>query len=150
MRTMDTGQESSETTLAPAEASNNRLDCLRVLIVDDSRDTSFPLQKLLELDGHEAKVADDGRSAVEIARQFKPQLVLCDLTLPGGMSGYDVARILRGDARLSSAFLVAVTGSSGERVQEDSARAGFERHLTKPIGQSELRSLAAAARQKRG
>jgi CheY-like chemotaxis protein len=105
-------------------------DALRVLVVDDRRDASFPVQRLLELDGHEVQVADDGPTGVELARRFMPELVLCDLNLPGELTGYDVARALRGDPVMCSVYLVAVTGYSGEDEREEAAQAGFQRHLT--------------------
>jgi CheY-like chemotaxis protein len=116
---------------------------LRVLVVDDCRDASFPVQRLLELDGHQVRVAADGPSGIAMARQFRPQLVLCDLDLAGETSGYDVARALRGDPELHCVYLVAVTGYSGGDEQEQAAQAGFDRHLTKPVGQVELRVLVA-------
>jgi CheY-like chemotaxis protein len=118
-------------------------DALRVLVVDDRRDASFPVRRLLEPDGHQVQVAADGPSGVELARQFKPELVLCDLNLPGELTGYDVARALRGDPAMCSVYLVAVTGYSGEDEREEAAQAGFQRHLTKPVGQVELRALVA-------
>jgi CheY-like chemotaxis protein len=137
---------SRSSDLAAEQAVGDLAAPVRVLVVDDRRDSAFAMQKLLELDGHLVHVAADGTSGVELARRFKPQLVLCDINLPGEMTGYDVARTLRDDPSQRSVYLVAVTGYSGEQFGEAAAEAGFECHLTKPIGQIELRALVTALR----
>ena len=114
---------------------------LRILIIDDQRDASYPLRRLLELDGHRVEVAADGPTGIEAASHFQPQVILCDIGLPGGMNGFDVAQRLRTDPRIGTALLVAVTGYGQDEDRRQSVAAGFDRHLTKPVGQSELRSL---------
>jgi hypothetical protein len=64
----------------------------RVLVVDDNRDAAHSAATLLELDGHTVRTAYTGATGLEVARQFRPDVILCDIGLPGGMSGYDVAR----------------------------------------------------------
>ncbi|MGQ0636815.1 MAG: hybrid sensor histidine kinase/response regulator [Planctomycetaceae bacterium] len=116
---------------------------LRILIIDDQRDASYPLQKLLELEGHEVAVASDGPTGLEMAQRLLPHVVLCDIGLPGSMSGHAVARALRNDQRTSSAVLVAVTGYGQEEDRRRALAAGFDRHLTKPVAQTELRNVFA-------
>src|SRR5262249_2503689 len=64
----------------------------RVLLVEDNRDAAHTAARLLEMAGHEVQTAHIGSVALEIAREFRPDVILCDIGLPGGMSGYDVAR----------------------------------------------------------
>ena len=116
----------------------------RVLVIEDHRDAAETLRLLLELSGHEVRVARTGPAGVEAAREFRPAVVLCDLGLPGGMSGYDVARALRQDPALAEVRLVAVSGY-GQPEDRDRARAaGFDLHLTKPVDPGELRRRLAA------
>src|SRR5207253_7685261 len=70
---------------------------LRILIIDDQRDASYPMRKLLERDGHQVEVAIDGPSGLDSARRLLPQVIICDIGLPGGMNGYEVAQELRAD-----------------------------------------------------
>ena len=135
-----------EAIAAPATRTRASLTApgRRVLVVDDSRDAAETLALLVELSGHEARVAYDGPSALEIARGFQPQVVLLDIGLPG-MSGYDVARAVRADPRLRSALLVAVTGWGADEDRRRSREAGFDLHLTKPTDAAELAAAIDSA-----
>ena len=112
---------------APARAHG-----VRVLVVDDNRDAADTLSALLELLGHRAQVANDGRAALEAMQDFRPQVVFLDLGMPG-MNGYDVARAVRNDRRLDQPLLVALTGWGGEDDRQRTSAAGFDLHLTKPV-----------------
>ncbi len=116
---------------------------LRILVIDDRRDASYPLQVLLTKMGHKVMVASDGPSGVEIAKRETPDVVLCDIGLPDGFDGYAVARELRGFAGTRLTTLVAVTGYGLDEDRRQAFEAGFDRHLTKPVGQPELESLLA-------
>jgi CheY-like chemotaxis protein len=105
---------------------------LRVLVVEDNRDGAEMLRILLQLDGHEVAMAYNGPAAVETARQFRPDVVLCDLGLPG-MDGYAVARALRQDPATAGAYLIVLSGYGQEEVLRKSREAGFDLHLTKPV-----------------
>ena len=70
----------------------------RILVVDDNVDTARGTARLLQLAGHDVRVAHDGRQALEIAHGHRPRFILLDIGLPG-MDGYEVARQLRGDPR---------------------------------------------------
>jgi hypothetical protein len=107
-------------------------EALRVLIVEDNVDSAAMLRDLLELLGHEVEVAYSGPAGVEMARRLRPDVVLCDLGLPG-MDGYGVAAALRQDPAVASARLIAVTGYGQEEEVRRSVEAGFEAHLTKPV-----------------
>lgn len=81
----------------------------RVLVVDDNADVADTLAETLRISQHEVEVAYHGRAALQLAREFKPDVVICDIGLPE-MSGYDVARAFRADPQLSALRLVALTG----------------------------------------
>jgi len=97
----------------------------------------------LELGGHEVEVAHAGDPGVDTARRFHPDIVLCDIGLPGGMDGYAVARALRQDPAFGSIYLVAVTGYGQEEDCRRSREAGFDLHLTKPVDPVYLEELLA-------
>ena len=96
---------------APAETTvpSHTITCRRVLIIEDNIDAADSLREALELDAHQVAVAHDGPAGLALARSFHPEVVLCDVGLPG-MTGYDVARAFRADQVLKRTFLVAVTG----------------------------------------
>ncbi len=121
---------------------------LQVLIVEDNRDAAESLRMLLELQGYRVAVAHTGGAALESARRLRPDLVLCDIGLPGGMDGYAVARALRADSFPPSLRLIALTGYGQEEDQRRAYEAGFDRHLTKPVDPAVLTELldALAAR----
>jgi signal transduction histidine kinase len=121
-------------------ATTRRSAPLRVLIVEDQPDAADTLRDLLELDGCTVAVAYSGHEAVEVAPLFCPELVLCDLGLPG-LNGYEVAARLRQCAETAGARLIALTGYGGEEESQRCREAGFDRHLTKPVGAAELARL---------
>jgi signal transduction histidine kinase len=120
------------------------LKARRVLVVEDHQDTSETLRDLLELAGFEVEIAASGADGVAAARQFHPDVVLCDLGLPG-MNGYEVASTLRRDPATASARLIAMTGYGGEEDRRRSHEAGFDVHLTKPVDPGLLRRLLSEA-----
>lgn len=113
----------------------------RVLVVEDNRDMADMLMELLRMSGYEAAVAYSGADALELARRFKPEAVLCDLGLPGDIDGYELARALRGDVQLKPALLVALTGHGGPSDLQQTREAGFDSHLTKPVDFPVIRNL---------
>jgi signal transduction histidine kinase/ActR/RegA family two-component response regulator len=117
---------------------------IRILIVEDNRDTAETLRDLLELSGCTVAVAYSGAEGVEAARQLRPEVVLCDLGLPG-MDGYQVAAALRQDPDLAGARLIAISGYGQEEDQLRAREAGFDLHLTKPVEFAELRRLLEVA-----
>jgi two-component system CheB/CheR fusion protein len=102
-----------------------------VLIVEDNADAAASLRAGLELDGHEVAVAYDGVTGVRTARELKPEVVLCDIGLPG-MDGYAVAQTLRADEAMKDTFLVALTGYALPEDFRRATEAGFDRHIAKP------------------
>jgi two-component system CheB/CheR fusion protein len=104
---------------------------LRILIIDDNVDAALSLEELLAMDGHELARAYSGPEGIEKVRAFAPDLVLCDIGLPG-MDGYEVAETLRSEPALEVGFLVALTGFAQPEDIERAHRAGFDLHLAKP------------------
>jgi len=113
---------------------------LRVLIVDDNVDAGDTLGMLVELHGHSVKIARGAESAIQIAREFVPELMVCDIGLPG-MSGYAVVEVLRKDQQLARTTFVALTGFGSDEDVAKSMKAGFHYHLTKPFGIEELEKI---------
>ena len=106
--------------------------------MDDHRDAADAMAALLESSGHEVASCYDGPSALEVAKNYRPEAMILDIGLPG-MDGYEVARRLR--QMLPDGLLIALTGWVDE---EDSARArvaGFDYYLAKPVQFTELQKL---------
>jgi two-component system CheB/CheR fusion protein len=122
----------------PSLVSNGRV--LRVLIVEDNADAAESLRDVLEMKGYEVELALNGLAALDTARHWKPDVVLCDIGLPG-MDGYEVARAMREDAVLAPCRLVAVTGYGEEEHRRRAREAGFDRHVLKPIDLDALHRL---------
>jgi signal transduction histidine kinase len=122
---------------APAAAAQPAAKTLRILVIDDNHDSADSAQKLLQALGHEVAVAYSGQDGVETASQFRPEVVLCDLQLPG-MDGYAVARALRQNPALAGCRLIAVSGYGREEDRHRSLEAGFDHHMTKPVEPDEL------------
>jgi CheY-like chemotaxis protein/anti-sigma regulatory factor (Ser/Thr protein kinase) len=116
----------------------------RILVIEDNRDAAESMKILLGLVGHQVETASTGAAGVETARTFQPQVVLCDIGLPGEMDGYAVARALRQEPALASAHLIALTGYAQEDDQRCAREAGFNRHMTKPVDFAELQAMLAS------
>jgi PAS domain S-box-containing protein len=122
----------------PATAAPRR--ALRVLVIEDNLDASDTLQIALTLNGHEVRVAPDGMRGLALALEFSPEVVLCDIGLPG-MDGYEVARAFRARAALRGKFLVALSGYAQPEDLQLARDAGFDRHLAKPTSLDELEQV---------
>ena len=114
-----------------------------IVIIDDRRDASYPLKRILEHMGHEVYIATNGTQGIELARGKKPDVVLCDIGLPG-ISGIEVARELRIYPETNDTYLVAITGYSAEEMREESQHAGFDAFLTKPVSRDGLHKIISA------
>jgi PAS domain S-box-containing protein len=102
-----------------------------VLIVEDNPDAGRTLGDVLELSGHRVRVVTDARSGVALAREVRPDVILCDIGMPE-MDGYDFARAIRSDPVLRRTRLIAVTGYAQPEDDERARQAGFDAHLPKP------------------
>lgn len=117
----------------------------RILVVEDNSGVAESLRDLLDVMGHQVQVADNGLDGVEAALAARPDMILCDLGLPG-VDGYEVARRLKADPGTRDILLVALTGYGQEEDRRRSAEAGFDVHLTKPLRPQELAELLARSR----
>jgi CheY-like chemotaxis protein len=112
----------------------------RILVVDDNADAAESLADLLRLRGHRAEVAYDGPSAMVKLGEGAPEVILCDLGLPG-MTGYDVAREVRAGGR--PVRLIALSGYAQPEDVRRALEAGFDAHVSKPPDPEELARLLA-------
>jgi len=115
----------------PTETAQPTGPSLRVLVVDDNVDTVTTLAMLVQESGHEVRTAYDGSAVLEAALDYRPNLVLLDIGLPG-LNGFEVAKRLRQQPALQNAVLVAMTGYGQESDRQRSQEAGFDHHLVKP------------------
>ena len=127
----------------PTEPVRSTKRRLRVLVVDDDVDTALALETLLCSWGHEVRTAHDGTAAVQAAVDYRPEVVLLDIGLPG-LNGYQVARRLRREPGLENTVLVAVTGYGQASDRKASLEAGFNHHLTKPARLEQLAEILAS------
>ena len=104
----------------------------RVLIVDDNVDAADSLSLLLTLNGHEVRTVYDGPTGIQQAAEFRPDVILLDLGMPG-MDGYQTARKVRELQGLTGLKLVALTGWGQEGDRRRTQEAGFDGHLVKPV-----------------
>jgi len=131
----------TEATAGPAEvapvADLPVAKPLRVLIVEDNVDSAHILQTLLEYHGYHVTVAYNGPAGVSAAKSERPDVVLCDIGLPG-MDGYAVAGALRQSPETVSAHLIAVTGYGRDSDKRKALESGFDMHLVKPVNTQQL------------
>jgi PAS domain S-box-containing protein len=133
-------REAAEHTAADRAPPAAARGAVRVLLVDDNADAAASLSLLLQLGGHTTQVAHSGSEALRLVAEFKPDIVLLDLGLPG-MNGYEVARAIRARPELGRPFLVAVTGWGAPEDRLKSKQAGLDEHLTKPVDISVIELL---------
>ena len=115
---------------------------LRLLVVDDNRDSVDSLSALLRLMGNDVHMAFDGVEAVNAAHSLRPDVVLLDVGLPL-RSGYDAARLIRGESWGRNMVLIALTGWGQEQDRKRSREAGFDHHLVKPVDPKALMKLVS-------
>jgi CheY-like chemotaxis protein len=114
----------------------------RVVIVEDNYVVAESLRVLLDLHGYEVRVAHTGPEGVRLAQEWPPEVVLCDLGLPG-LDGHRVASALRQHPATAQAQLIAVTADNSDAARQRSQEVGFERHLIKPVDPDVLLELLA-------
>jgi PAS domain S-box-containing protein len=116
----------------------------RVLVIDDNVDAADTLGRLVTVFGGEARTAYSGRSGLQGASEFHPDVILLDIGMPG-MDGYETCRRLRAEPASRHAFIVALTGWGQPHDREQALAGGFDAHLTKPADPHVLRALLANA-----
>ncbi len=148
--------ERSQEAAAPAQSAHARStppmpspsSSSRILVVDDLMASAETLMTLLEMEGFEVKIASEGVAALKIAEEFRPDVVLLDIGLPG-MNGFEVAHQLRNQASSRDALLIALTGYGEAESRSRSAQAGFDFHMVKPADVNLLLSMIANPQEAR-
>jgi signal transduction histidine kinase/DNA-binding response OmpR family regulator len=120
----------------------------RILVVDDLAASAETLMTLLEMEGFEVRVAHEGQEALKLAREFRPDVVLLDIGLPG-MNGFEVAHGLRAQPESQGALLIALTGYGEAESRSRSAQAGFDFHMVKPADVNLLLTMLANPQEAR-
>jgi CheY-like chemotaxis protein len=113
----------------------------RILVVDDRPVALSATSRLLELEGHTVRSASTGHAAIRVAREFAPDLVLLDISLPD-ISGYEVFRRLKACESLARTVFVALSGHGYEERMR-ARQIGFDDYLMKPFDIKEVDRLIA-------
>lgn len=116
---------------------------LRVLVVDDLVDAADSLRLLLELWGHDVRVEYSGQRALEVAREFRPQVMLVDVQMPG-MHGGEVARQIKAAPELRKVWVIATSANDPHDQRLKSYARYFNAHLLKPYNLDHLERLLAS------
>jgi two-component system CheB/CheR fusion protein len=116
----------------PLAAHAPRLPGLRLLVAEDSLDAAEALRVLLQFEGAQVHVANDGHGALELLRTHPVDFVVSDLGMPG-LDGYGLIAALRGDAALRTLPCIALTGHGQEPDVQRALSAGFDAHVIKPV-----------------
>jgi signal transduction histidine kinase/CheY-like chemotaxis protein len=137
----------SETELPEASAAidghDPAMQSKRILVIEDNPDMALSMKMLLTHLGYQTELATNGTAGLELARQIRPHVVLCDIGLPG-RNGYEVARELRSDPDTQQAYLIAQSGYGADDDLRKSHDSGFDLHLVKPVDFRELQRVLAA------
>lgn len=132
---------------ATREESASKTDALRILLVDDNIDLVLMLSSALRHQGHTVQVAYTGPDGLRLAQQWRPDVVLLDIGLPG-LDGYEIARRLRADPALRNPGhplkIIAVTGYGRDSDKDLAREAGFDGHLVKPVDFKDLEQMIAS------
>jgi signal transduction histidine kinase/ActR/RegA family two-component response regulator len=135
---------SAERDAAPATAAKGADGRkMQVLVVDDNQDAADSLAALLEIDGFDAHAVYDGASAIQLAAEQAPDMIIMDLGMPG-MDGYETARAIRQRPGAERILMVALTGWGQNDARRRTGEAGFDYHLVKPVELEQLVRLAGA------
>ncbi len=116
----------------------------RILVIEDNLDGAESMRMLLKHMGHDVRIAHSGPAGVVAATDWLPEVVLCDIGLPGGMDGYAVARALRENSNFDGQLLIALTGYGRDEDQQRAKEAGFDFHMTKPVDFNSLQQAVAS------
>jgi signal transduction histidine kinase len=140
--------EASDASLRARKPAGGAKAPARILVVDDLAASAETLMTLLEMEGYQVRTASEGMAALKVAEEFKPDVVLLDIGLPG-MNGFEVAHRLRTQPESRDALLIALTGYGEAESRSRSAQAGFDFHMVKPADVNLLLSMLANPQQAR-
>ena len=118
----------------------------RTLVIDDDPDIADGLGELLELEQFEVRVAHGAETALALAGDFQPQIVMCDVELGSGMNGYELGIALRRIPGLADTYFIALSGHTPSDIREQALEAGYARVLGKPLDLETLRRVLTDAR----
>lgn len=136
-------QQNSVAAADDRDTGGPAASALKVLVIDDMPDVAQALGWMLEAIGHEYRLVHDGRLAVEAATEYRPDVILLDIGLPG-MDGYQVCRALRNNPLFAKIPIIAQTGWGQTQDKALAAQSGFDHHLTKPVALEDLERMLAA------
>ena len=114
---------------------------IHALIIDDNKDLARLFADILEVLGCTTEVAWAGLAGLERARERTPDIIFCDINMPGEKSGLDVAKAVRADKELDQTRLIAITGFNDHDSIEAARAAGFESIFGKPIKFAQLKEV---------
>ena len=115
-------------------ASSNSV---KVLVIEDNRDFAYLLCLALRQLGHDVDSVNNGTDGIEKAREMKPDIIFCDIGLPG-LTGFEVARMIKDDASVKDAYMIALTGYASLSDKSQTLQSGFNKHLSKPVSLADL------------
>jgi DNA-binding response OmpR family regulator len=110
----------------------------RVLLIDDDQTALDFMRKVMQIEGHELDWAADGEQGLALARQFSPQLVICDVIMPR-LGGYAVLETLRADPKLAGVPVLLFSAAMNEQARALGLRRGATEVLAKPFDLEQLR-----------
>jgi PAS domain S-box-containing protein len=139
--------ETSEIASPPAVSQGTQ--ARRVLVVDDNRDSADTTTAILRLLGNDVECAYSGSASVELAKHFRPNVLLLDLAMPD-MDGFETLRRLRAMHGMGKVYAIAMTGYGTQDDKRRTLEAGFDAHLTKPVELDALVTLLNDARVRAG
>ena len=118
---------------------------VRIVVADDNIDAAQAMAMLLGLDGYDVRCAGDGSQTLEMVRDFKPHVLLVDLSM-GELSGLEVATELNRDPRRKHMLVIAVTGWQSPDNRDRALAAGFDHYFVKPADPDTIAMLIADSR----
>ncbi len=110
----------------------------KILIVDDQLEVRRLVEATLKLCEYQTFQAENGKNAIEIARAEKPDLIILDIVMPGGMDGLEVAHILKNDQETSKCAIIMLTGKGQEIDRQEGIKAGADGYFAKPFSPLDL------------
>ncbi|MBP8307282.1 MAG: response regulator [Burkholderiaceae bacterium] len=113
----------------------------KILVVEDQEDVREIVRMTLELEGYEIQDADRGASGLALAAQWRPDLVLTDVMMPGGIDGFQVCERIKSDPALKRTKVVILTARNQAQDRKAGQKAGADEFLTKPFSPIELSAI---------
>lgn len=111
-----------------------------ILVIDDNKDLADIFCEYFTMIGYEATATYTGEDGIAKAKKKKPKVILCDIGM-AGMDGYEVAKSIGQDTSLEGVYMIAISGYSSQKDVEHSIKAGFNKHLSKPVDLEKIKKL---------